>query len=320
MLQTMQTIAPLIFVIGLGMIVYYQIKSRGDRVERQAEERVRAIIQRDLTDDEEKIETDKRSRFAPLVDKVSGRIQGSDQLRNEEGRHFMQWLDRQLTVAGLRDQYTPERALAIALLVWGFGVGGSLLLYYVLGLPVWMTVLGAVFFALYPPLKLKALRNERQDTLKAEVPFFIQQLYMALSSGMITIDEAIAQVSRSAKEDPYESLLSDEFGRAHTEYRLGGVDREVALRAISNRTGVMSVENLIEALIQGLRTGAPLDRVLAEYAGQARELWRQDMRTYKNRKEPLITLCLVLTMFGAFIIFSTPMLISLGRVFSGIGG
>ena len=50
---------------------------------------------------------------------------------------------------------------------------------------------------------------------------------------------------------------------------------------------------------------------LREYSNQAQEMWQQDMRAYKNKKEPMVTVGLVITMFGAFIIYATPMMIGL---------
>ena len=159
----------------------------------------------------------------------------------------------------------------------------------------------------------------RQDNIRREVPFFIQQLYMTMSSGMTVIDDAILRVAKTSEDDPYDNILAREFARAQTEYRLGGLDREQALRGVSRRTGVSSVENLVEAIIQGLRTGADMSYVLGEYASQARRMWVQDMRTFKAKKEPLVTLGVILTMFGALLLFSGALLLRIFQMMSGLG-
>jgi hypothetical protein len=46
-------------------------------------------------------------------------------------------------------------------------------------------------------------------------------------------------------------------------------------------------------------------------------MWRQDIRNFKNRKEPLVTIGVVIAMFGAFIIMISPILIGLLETLSG---
>jgi Flp pilus assembly protein TadB len=246
-----------------------------------------------------------------VVRKLASRLDDSRLFDDEEGRTFLENLERWLIQAGWRDRFTPTQALAYAMMIWALGIGLPLVLALLGGFPKILLVVVILFSALYPILKLRGAIKERQDAISAEVPFFIQQLYMTLSTGMATIDEAIVRVARTSEEDPYDSVLAREFGQAQVEYRLGARSFEDAIRDIGRRTGVLSVENLCEAMVQGYRTGAEMDRVLLEYSAQAQELWRQDMRNYKNRKEPMVTIGLVFTMFGAFIIWATPMMLQL---------
>jgi Flp pilus assembly protein TadB len=316
-------LATLALMVGMGLVIRYLYLASTRRAETEAERRVRGALQRNMGDETMLAGTtaaaEQSERARPTtraVNALQQRLENSSMLQDEEGKTFLEWLQYELMRAGL--QIPPERALAITLLLWGFGLF-MLLAHWLVHLPLLLALIAMGLAFYYPYYKLRALQRDRMDSIKAEVPFFIQQLHMALSSGMTTIDDAILRVSKTAEEDPYDSLLAREFAQAHTEYRLGGIDREVALRSIGRRTGVPALQNLIEALIQGLRTGAPMERVLVEYAQQAREIWRQDMRNYKNRKEPLVTLSLVCTMFGAFILYATPLALSLVHTLSALG-
>ena len=321
-------LATLLLMMGVGLLTRHVVRSATRRSESEAETRVRNLISAELQGSRihggappEKRRLFGRRRVrngSPTVDRLAARLERSGWFGSGEGKTFIERLDEELVVAGIRYKLTPYQALAIALLIWGAGVVLPTLMVLTVGLPVFIYVAVVVVFAIYPPLKLRSLRVARQDSLKMELPVFIQQLQMLLSSGMTTLDDAIGRVVRNAALDPYDSALAREFGQAQTEYRLGGVDRETALHAISRRTRVVAVQNLVEAIVQGLRSGNDMAVVLEEYGKQAREMWRQDMRAFTARKEPLITLGIVITMFGGFILMAVPLLINLVRTLGSV--
>jgi len=319
----------LILIIGLGLLVRHFISSVLYRSQSEAEAGLRELLHQELEGSEFAAppKPEKQRRFfkradtsasgSPTINALSGRLERTGWFEQGEGKTFIDRLDQELIVAGIRYKMTPYQALATAILIWGMGVILPTFMYFAVGIPVFLYVLVVIVFAVYPPMKLRSLKQDRQDSLKMELPVFIQQLRMLLSSNMTTLDDAIARVVHNAEIDPYDSSLAREFGQAQTEYRLGGVDREVALRRIGERTRVPSVQNLVEAIIQGLRTGTDMERVLEEYGKQARELWRQDMRSFTARKEPLITIGMVITMFGGFILIAAPLLINLVQTLKG---
>jgi len=81
---------------------------------------------------------------------------------------------------------------------------------------------------------------------------------------------------------------------------------------------VASVQNLVDVIVQGMRTGTEMGEVLGEYGKQARETWRQDMRTYMARKEPMVTISVVITMFGGFILFAAPLVLNVAHTLSSV--
>lgn len=307
----------LLLIVALFIAARSYLTRGFEQAETEAEKRMRELLSEEQLGEAPERRPEKAAKPSHR-ERLARWIAERPVLQQEEGRSFLERLDGWLYQAGLRSRFTPEQALAEAISIWVVGVGGLIALRIGIGLPSAIFLPAVLFFAAYPPLKLRAAIAERQDRIRAEIPFFISQLYMALSSGMATIDDAIRRVARTAEEDPYESILAREFAQAQMEYRVGGKSIEEALRGISDRTGVASVENLVEALIQGLRTGTEMRQVLLEYSDQAREMWRQDMRIYKNRKQPLVTLGLVITMFGGVIIWAVPLLIQMMQTLSGL--
>jgi Flp pilus assembly protein TadB len=316
-------IATLLLMVGFGLLARHIINNATRRSVSEAESRLLDVVARDnLSGQFPEVAAPtakgrrKHQQGSPTVTRLAAWLERTGWFDAGEGKGFIERLNEELIVAGIRYKMTPYQALAVALLIWGMGIVVPTFLKFAIGLPTILYIAAVLCFAIYPWMKLRAFKTERQDTLKLELPIFIQQLRMLLSSRMTSLDDAIARVVRNAEIDPYDSALAREFGQAQTEYRVGGINREEALRAIGKRTRVVSVQNLVEAIIQGLRTGADMAVVLEEYGRQAREMWRQDMRAFTGRKEPLITLGMVITMFGGFILVAAPLLINLTHTLS----
>lgn len=313
-------IATLLIVLGVLFFGRYFLVRKDQEAETEATRRAHDLLASgSLGSAPTSAPDEEATKRSGIVDRLADRLASSTLLQDrDDGKNFMERLDLALIQAGLRSRYTPEKALALALTIWAVGVVMPLLFILVAELPKALVLPAVVFFALYPPLKLKQLITSRKEAIEAEVPFFINDLYMAISTGALTIDQAIVRVARTSEEDPHDSILAREFAQAHVEYTMGGKTQVEALRDVGRRTGVVSVQNLCEALVQGIRTGTEMPKILREYSNQAQEMWHQAMRTFKNRKEPLVTLGLVITMFGAFIIFATPMVIGLMKSIGGL--
>jgi Flp pilus assembly protein TadB len=320
-------LSALLLIIGFGLLANWLIRGAQERAESDSERRLRALIREEMEgtqfsmpDEDAKLSRRERRRAkgSPALDRLTRLLEGNRLLAEGEGKTFIEWLDGELVVAGLRQKMSPYRALAVTLLIWFTGVVLPTFMVLAAGLPKWLYAFMVLFFLLYPQLKLRQLKTERQDTLRMELPSFIQQLRMMLSTRMTNIDDAIARVVRNAQLDPYDSELAREFGQAQLEYRLGGVDREEALRAIGDRTRVAAVQNLVDVIVQGMRTGTEMSSVLAEYGKLAQENWRQDMRTYMARKEPLVTVGVIITMFGGFVLFAAPLILNLAHSLNSV--
>lgn len=309
-------LATLLLFIGLLIIIRFFFFRGAESSQSEAEAKIKEMIEKSNIDQDVEVKKEEKEKGSPIVDRLAWSLKNSSSFQNEEGKSLMSKLDIALVRAGMRNKYSPEQALATAILIWlaGFGIAVFAILA---GLPKLLAAGILIAMVIYPPYKLKESIGNRQDKIASEIPFFIQQLYMAISSGNTNIDGAIKKVAENNERDNFDSILSREFNQAQIEYSLGAKTTEQALRDIGYRTGVISVENLCEALIQGLRTGVPIQETLREYSGQAQEMWRQDIRNFKNKKEPLVTVGVVISMFGAFIIMISPILIGLFQTLGG---
>jgi Flp pilus assembly protein TadB len=321
----------LALVVGLGIIARLLIVNASKREETLAEKRLRQRIAEDefggqiLGDQGEpkrgRLGRNRRSaRKAASVTAVASWLEGTPLLKDDEGQTFIDRVRKDIVLAGLEHKYSPYELLALALVIWGAGILGTTGLLFAGLIPKLLYVPAVAIAAVYPLMRLRSLKRRRADSVKAETIVFIMQLRMALSSGMSTIDDALARMARQAEIDPYDSILANEFGRAINKVRVGGAEWEEAMREVSERLEVLSVTNLVESLIQGRRMGSDMSHILEEYGRSASELWQQDMRTLKARKEPMITIGMVITLFGGFILIAGPMMISLMRTMSIVGG
>lgn len=316
----MQALATFVFMLGVWMIVRTWITGAMRRAEGEAQQRVRKMLEdHDLGVDDEPVRRRSRRERRGFVALVGRSLERSGLLSVGEGRDFLDWLEAELVVAGLAPSFTAHQAIAATLLSWLSGAGLAVMLASA-NAPALVYVPVILLGLAYPPGKLRQMQRRRRDEIAAEVPFFIQELAMALSTGALSIDDALASVTREQQSSPFRSLLCEEFAQANLEYRLGRRDREETLRAVGTRTRVVAVETFVDSLIAGLRTGAPLVDVINEYGHQAREMWKQDVRSFIARREPIVTLSLVITMFGAFIIYAAPLLLEILDSFAQIGG
>ena len=313
--------------LSSGLLILFRQRwlVTGERSQTEAQKRFEDLLEKSQADplrqevpSGETLSAEDLQEQSPTIRRIAAALDKSALFNDEEGQSFLQNMERWLIQAGMRERFTPTQALAYMLSIWVIGIGASVIIDFLFGLPTLVFAVLVISIILYPPLSLRSAIRNRKDAIAAEVPFFIQQIYMTLSTGMATIDDAIVRVAASAEEDPYESYLAREFAQAQIEYRLGSKSFEEAIREISQRTGVLSVENLCEAIVQGYRTGAEMESVLLEYSDQAQEMWRQDIRAYKNRKEPIITVGMVISMFGAFVIWGTPLVVDFIESFSSI--
>lgn len=318
MLAVFFTIA---FVLGIVLLVREILRSSIFRAEQDARARLRNMFAQsnpDATAEVRETQAAKKEKgSSPLLDRVTGWLQNSNLFKNQEGRQFLDVVEHQLVLSGLSRTYTPHQALALALTIWSIGVIVPSMFFATGNFPLPLYIVCVVAALIFPPMKLKQEKKKRQEAIKTEVPWMIHELSMALATGALTLDDALARVTRAAEENVTRTPLAQEFAQAYIESRLGARDREEALRDIATRTEVLEVETFVETLITAQRTGSEVVTVLDQYAAAAADGWKQDTIAFINKTEPQFMIGLVMMIFGIMALFTGPIIISALSSFGG---
>jgi Flp pilus assembly protein TadB len=313
-----------VFMLGIFLLIREVFRRTIFKAEEEQRAKLREMMQRATPEEwaaeqgggEKKSRRQKLSDDSPLLDGVTNWLQGSSLFHNREGRDFLGWLDRQLTLAGLQRKYTPYQAMALVLTIWtiGFIAPTAMVLF---GLPKILYILMVVVALIFPPLQLRSLKKQRAGELRAEVPWMIHELSMALATEALTLQEALARITRALDPDAVRTPLRQEFAQAVIEVRGGAREWEQALLDVVERTEVLEVETFVDTLISASRTGADIVKVLDQYAQAATEGWSQDTLAFINKQEPRFMLGMVLIIFGIMAWFSGPIVIG---AFSSLSG
>jgi tight adherence protein C len=184
----------------------------------------------------------------------------------------------QLRRAGSSRRLTPEVFMAgrVVLTVLGVVVGLTL------GDGGRGIVLALVFgfAAIYlPSFLLSKAAARRSDRIDGELPHFVDQLAIAIESGM-SFDAALSYLVE-ASDGP----LADEIGRVTTELRVGE-SRRAALRSFGERVGSDNAIAFANAVVSSEQLGSPLAGILRAQAADFRHR-RQMHAEERAQKAPV---------------------------------
>ena len=176
-------------------------------------------------------------------------------------------VQRQLDLAGMYEKgWTVERVLVIRLLSGAIGLVLIVLLLsggtgrQSLGLAALVGLLAY----LGPTAWLDRKAGERQGMIEKQLPDVIDQLTVSVEAGL-GFDAAMAR-SAEGRTGP----LADELARVLQDLQVG-VDRQVALERMVERTDVPDLKAFVVAVRQSTRHGLPIARVLKVQSQELRE-------------------------------------------------
>lgn len=225
-------------------------------------------------------------------------------------------LDRRLTMAGRPATWPLERVLAAKILL---GAGAFLLGLVIFadarsatGMVLWIGFTTLGYFA--PDLLLHSRGQERQKTIRTELPDTMDQMTISVEAGL-GFEAAMARAGKSGT-----GPLAEELIRTLQEVQIG-VPRVVALRNLADRTNVPDLRHFVMAVVQAEGYGIAIADVLRTQAAELRVKRRQraEERALKIPVKvvfPLV-LCILPTLF---IIIIGPAVIQIGRTLFGEGG
>jgi Flp pilus assembly protein TadB len=313
----MPLLIALLLCFGLALGVHAAVKRGLLRGHNEADERLEALFADEEVDDElyvagetvQKAQKARRSVREQIALWLASLRYFND--AEGEGHNVVAQIERQLALAGMRTEaFGPYQALAASMLIWAVAIVVSLVGYSTLGLPWWLAAAFLAFGIAYPWLKLRGAKNKRRQAIEREVPRFIRQLSMALSSRQVTLPDAVERVVSAAAASPRRSPLAEEFGRAYAEHRHGRLDFNLALQGVAARTGVPTVEHFVTALVAGQSTGADIRATLEGASQQAQEMFKQATREKIAKSETKFIFSLFFTFLGALPLFIGPVVVS----------
>lgn len=303
-----------LFGAGAGMLLRWWLRRADERPLSTAELAYQRLMRDTLA-----VESSDMRQSAPerpgQVERISAALTGRGMFRSGEARDVLNWVERQLTLAGRPKGWSAQEAIVFALIVWVISAAGAILAIGV-GMPRWLVGIFLVVALLYPWLKLRGMVRKRQERAKLEMPSIINDLLMGIGSASGTLDDAIGRTVNDPSATGSERILVREFAQAFAEYRHGNRDREEALRAAADRVGVEVVDNFVDALIEGLRTGTPVKRILQSQSAQVQAIFEQDMKAYIARKQSSFVISLVFIFFGVIVLVMAPLFMRLSGVFA----
>lgn len=230
--------------------------------------------------------------------------------------------------AGEKLSYDRERILHA-----GFHDKNSLSRYYgikimlTIGLPVFIFFFCSVFFPqlssnilllsvftgflfgfIAPSFYLDSKINERKRIIRNAFPDAVDQLIVCTEAGL-GLDSGLQRVAK----DTFLSneIMGYELSLVNAELS-AGVDRELALRNLVNRTGVEEIRGLVSALSQSMRFGTSIGNTLRVYAEDLRDKRMQRAEEEAAKLAVKMLFPLAFCFFpGIFIVILGPAVISI---------
>jgi tight adherence protein C len=166
------------------------------------------------------------------------------------------------------------------------------------------------------PYLLKFITARRQDRIDKALPDVLDLLIVCMEAGL-SLQATINRVSDEVKSMSIE--LFKELQLTNAELRTG-INREVALKNLGERTGVQNVKALVGLMIQSDRMGVSIVKSLRTHAAFLRVQRAQRAEERAARLPVKILFPMLLFIFPAiFVVVIGPAIIQIGKTsfFSG---
>lgn len=211
-------------------------------------------------------------------------------------------LEVKLVQAGYPHGLDLPRILGIKI----FLAGLAALLLLINGQVLFALCAAALFFFL-PDYWVMSVRDKRQAAIQADAADTIDQMTICVEAGL-GFDAALARVAATS-----EGPLTDELRHTISDIR-AGVPRAQALRALSDRTQVVEIRQLVSALLQAHKHGVPMAETLRMQSADMRLKRRQRTEEKAAKLTVKMLFPIIVCFLPVFIIISVvPALISVFR-------
>lgn len=177
-----------------------------------------------------------------------------------------------------------------------------------------LSLVAALLGWFIPDMWLNSRISHRQELIRRELPDMLDMLMIAVEAGL-GFDAAVTRYIR-VRSGP----LAEEFATELNEVQ-AGMSRREALRRLADRCGVFELGTFCMAMVQADVFGVSVGNVLRTQASEMRLKRRQHAEELAQKVPAKMVFPLVFCILPAtLIVLAAPAVISIGRLFAGLGG
>ncbi len=217
-------------------------------------------------------------------------------------RKYSKKYQRKFVLSGLPGKMAPEEFMALQQITGLLGGILGLVMSIALETSLSTTLIFIPVGLIIPILWLNDLIKKRQWQISIDLPFDLDLLTLSVEAGL-DFGAAVGKVVEKGREGP----LKDEFNVLLNHLKMGETRHE-ALKALTERIGLSSVDTFAAALIQADRMGTPLGNILRIISSQMRT--QRSQRAEKLAAEAPVKLLFPLVFFifpNVFLVLFGPM-------------
>lgn len=199
----------------------------------------------------------------PLVHQFT--LQHAAKVKSEKYRKKIRHL---IKVGGLASELNEDEFIGLQLFL---GIAFPIFLAIMnfslaLGFPPFMMVgLGLVGFFL-PEMHCKAMKAQRELSVRADMPFFIDLLALSVEAGLDFFGAIQKIVDKVGADD---SVLAEEFKTVLKDVKIGSSKTE-ALKEMAARLDMQEITSFVAVLIDAEASGSSISQVLKDQSVQMR--------------------------------------------------
>ncbi|HJR90338.1 MAG TPA: type II secretion system F family protein [Aeromicrobium sp.] len=220
-------------------------------------------------------------------------------------------LERNLVLAGSPDNWPLAKVMTFK--AFGTLAGVVLAFIFLTGERSLLGVLGT-FLSLFvgyfgPDVVIQRLARTRQETIQRDLPGVLEQVTIALESGL-GFEGSLAYIGQR-----HTGPLSDELVRTVQDLRLG-LSRNDAYQALADRTDVPELDRFVRALVQAEQHGISISKAVRSQAKEMRFARRKRAEAKANQVPVKIIFPLMACILPVlFAVILTPALMRIADAF-----
>lgn len=199
----------------------------------------------------------------PMVHQLT--LQHAARVKSEKYRKKIRHL---IKVGGLESELNEDEFIGLQLFL---GLAFPLLLFFLnfaldLGLS-WPLLVGLGAFGFFmPQMHCKGTKKQRELSVRADMPFFIDLLALSVEAGLDFFGAIQKIVDKVADKD---SVLAEEFKVVLKDIKIGSSKQE-ALKEMAARIDIPEMTSFVAVLIDAEASGASISQVLKDQSVQMR--------------------------------------------------